>query len=345
MHSAKIHIVFTLVSDTTPKAAGMFEFFALLSAESTIEYQHLSLRSFEASVSIHVRIEVLVLKRRSNMASSVHAIDAYLFSITGLLGLIANAIQIALLRRDENQKKSTFAIALLSLNIADLLASILYMFRGGISIMAVLGAASLALLEEWKKPMMSALLFSLTSSFTHLIFIAIQRVLAVTFPLKIKVILTKSKSFLILAALWAFSLTPALTNYFHPKIFGTVPYITILTAVTLLITYSIICYKARKQNSLNNMNEAMRRRRQQTDKEVLVYSIAVTTVFIVCNLPKTISMFLHPPVYLMAVCDVLYTSNPFIDPLLYFAWSFLKRKRRAVVDHALAAAISFSDIK
>ncbi len=255
--------------------------------------------------------------------------QAYIFTITGSISIVANAIQLSLICRDKNQKKTVFGLALISLNIADLLASILICLEGTTIFMMLFKTIDLESFENFEEPLYAAVTFSLASSFTHVVYIAMQRVIAVAYPFKVRQILTKTRCYVILAILWMISISLAIFVYFDTYSgFIALGYVMLTTGVAMIILYSIVCYKTLKRGILNTSEDvSMRRRRRESERRVLVYSIAITIVYIVCNYPEGLNEFIEYPKFLYIASDFLYSVNPLLDTLLYFMASYCRRRR------------------
>ncbi len=259
-------------------------------------------------------------------------IRSYIFTTTGSIGFLANLIELVLLCRDKMEITSVFRLALLSLNIADLLVSLVVLLIGVTYAvhMSIFNANNLPLYKYLVYRM--SIVFSVNLSLTHILFIAIQRLIAVVFPLKVKHIMTKSRCCFILSLLWLFSVTFAAMVYFYAEMFVIIHYLTIITGVLLILMYSVICCKTMKASMASFSSEEMQRRRQKSDKEVLLYSLAITGVFIVCNFLNSMRTFFEYSFYLIVTAETLLTLNPFTDTVSYFAWSYYKRRVQAMVN-------------
>ena len=110
-----------------------------------------------------------------------------------------NSIQIHMISQQQNMK-NPFQITLLSLSTADLLTAITLLLDGGIYALKILRIIPA---HDTFTVVQTALYgFSLSSSMLHVIFIAIQRLLAILFPLRIKSLLTKRRCYLALFLAW-----------------------------------------------------------------------------------------------------------------------------------------------
>ncbi len=246
--------------------------------------------------------------------------DAVIYTSTGSTGLIADVVQLILERHGENRNKSIFGYSLLRLNIADILASLIVLLLGVANTLAKCRFIDDSLFEELSNTLIELIIFSLISSFTHVIFIAIQRFIAVASPLRVKQIITKTRCRIILATLWLVSIALVLIACFYEIVSVAFVYLIITTAVMLIVMYSIICFKTLKRGVVNIENEEMRRRRQRSNKDVLLYSVSITCIFIISTVPSVIGPYFiaFPPV-IEILNNVFISLNPFFDTLLYFA--------------------------
>ncbi len=256
------------------------------------------------------------------------------FTALGSLGLIVNSVQLILSCVDRSRTDSIFNIVLRSLNISDIFASMAFLFRGLLFILGLFTKTiEFMLFLELFWISNTAVMFSLACSFMHIMFIAIQRVLAVAFPLKIKQIITKTRCYIILAMLWVVSVTLAFINYFYAGVVSSIlSLIALVAGAILVITYFIICYKMMKRNVLDVNNIEMQRRHQQRNREVLLYSVAITVFFIICHYPESIKPFVRFTDLFSFISKTLYPLNPILDTCLYFLWSYYKRRKQAVVN-------------
>ncbi len=259
--------------------------------------------------------------------------DASIYTLAGVIGLAANSIQLIFSCRQRTQEGSVFGYSLLSLNIADILASLITLSLGLTNILAQCMVIDSALFKDLEYALLPAILLSVTSSFCHVIFIAMQRVIAVPYPLKVQQILNKTRSCILLVIMWFFFVTLAVVPY----VFA---FLVMITGITLTVLYSIVCYKTMNRNIVNNESEEQRRRRQQSDKDILLYSVSITILFMISCLPKAIDILHKYPPAMLIISHILFSLNPFFDTVLYFVWSIYKRRKRrqAIANHAQPAA-------
>ncbi len=259
-------------------------------------------------------------------------IYAYILILIGLLGVVVNIVQLILSCRDKNQRISAFGVALLSLNIADFLAAMILFIEGALLYIHAVMKINFPL-THWIEVAIAALVFLYTSSFTHVVWIAIQRLVAVVFPLRVKQIFLISRCYVMLVSIWVISVVPAFVSQINIKLAASLlVFIAITTGISLIVFYSVICFKTMNRNIANDAGGVLQKRRQKSEREVLLYSLAITAVFIICNFPVSITILLELPLNSFTIaCDILYCLSPFLNSLLYFAWSYNKRRRRTIV--------------
>ncbi len=257
-------------------------------------------------------------------------VKTYIALAIGSLGFIANITQLIVICCGKTERKSVFGLSLISLNVADLLLSVSIIL---LQIRSLQKFNSFLVFDLW-----NFYLFSMISSLTHVTFIAVQRAIAVAFPFQVHRIISQSRCCIVLSVLWAISIALVLIRRFYSytgAAFAVLCF-AIVTGVFLIIMYSIIYIKTMKRNMVNNASEEMQRRRQQSDRHLLIYSMVLTVVFIICNYPYVIVIIAilrggKFPNYVRNVCFILFTLNPFLDSLLYFFWSYLRRRKQALL--------------
>ena len=222
--------------------------------------------------------------------------------------------------------KSVFGLTLLSLCIADIFGGLSFAICGLLRLIESSGRETIYIVSnsKFKKSYQvghAALFFSVSSSFFHVLIIAMQRLLAVFSPLKFKVLFTYKICAILLALTWLLSLALCVLAFYSVLIlFFVTFYTTFIVCIVLVIIYAAICYqtmlttKRRRAMAVNSADS-------DSMMKVIRVSLTVTIAFLVCT-------FLHPVYYLFVNGKIpnpmyhLVTSiiavNPFLDPLIYF---------------------------
>ena len=111
----------------------------------------------------------------------------------------------------------------------------------------------------------------------HLIFITLQRLIAVRFPLSCGRIMTTERCILVLLMIWAISTTPV---PFPGKVKYLMGAATLICGVVLTLAYSFIGYLLTKRGKT-----ASSAAQSSQNTYVLAYAITLTSVFIFCTFP------------------------------------------------------------
>ena len=224
--------------------------------------------------------------------------------------------------------KSVFGLTLLSLCNADIIGALSFAVCGTLRLIEYSGRETILIVpnskfeKSWKAGH-AALFFAVFSSFLHVLIIAVQRLFAVFFPLKFKVLFTYKGCATLLIFAWLLCLSLSILAFRSVMTLFLVSYWTTLTVNCLLIlAYSAICCKTllavKHRRSLTIRSKSGG---DGATKKVILVSLAVTVCFLVCT-------FVFPIYYLFVLCKwpnpmyhvvtSMIAINPFVDPLLYF---------------------------
>ena len=233
------------------------------------------------------------------------------------LGLAANMIQtvVCIARR---RYRTNFDISLISLSIADIISCVIF---------TLFGIAEIVYSHPFAKVMTKALDFAVITMFTHIIFIAVQRLLAVIYPLRINWLLRRSRFYFLLAFTWVtacfYGLISDLVNVDHMRVNS---YTILVSGSALIALYTGISYTTtRNGRSLQNAGQVHNRRRNST---VLLHSFLVTMNFVTCFFPFAIVyLFVTPERISSLVIDMLVALNPLLDSVAYFYMRHCTRKQ------------------
>ena len=178
------------------------------------------------------------------------------------------------------KKKHTtnFEKSLMSLSFADILTSITLIFLASVELKFDI---SLFLYIN------IFLNLSITTMFNHTILIAAQRLIAVVYPLKVKIILSKRRFHVLLALTWISACVYGIGIVFITKDFVQVDcYLILISGIILIILYAAISYTTYwKDKDLYNFTYREERGRSRS---VLLHSFLVAMAFIVCFFPFAI---------------------------------------------------------
>ena len=235
------------------------------------------------------------------------------------IGLIANVIQM-LFCINRKQYRTKFDISVISLSVADTISSVTLALKGLVEIFDAV--------QFWD--MVNATLsFSIICSIAHTIFIAVQRLLAVIFPLKIRQIFRKGRFHALLAFMWitcgAFGI---IVHFVIVHDLDLISRIILVSGTTLIVLYTGIAYVAsRRDTRLQNASQVHNNSRNTT---IFLHSFLVTLSFVGCFFPLAVSnLFMNLGVSATVTIDSLLTLNPFIDSTVYFYVMYFQRRRRS----------------
>ncbi len=216
-------------------------------------------------------------------------------------------------------------MTLLSLCIADLITSIM---ATSIALNDILSALNIAKAEWSELVAITGFSFSNGTSCFHILFIAMQRLCVVMFPLRFKRLFTVFRAKLALVSIWLF--TAGLTTFycfFRKFIFTHSSYILIANCVTLITLYGWLCYKMQKHE---NDRQRVLNSNRKTNRRIFVHSVAVLSAFIFCSLPFAL-VFAFPwhvfGIIGYRVGGVMISLNPMLDSLLYFLMSHCRKNQ------------------
>ena len=251
------------------------------------------------------------------MSSFFHA-SYFISEIIAASGIVLNTIQISSTFRQGN-KARPFDLSIVSLSAADLLSSIftlVFMIHWHLSHNSLIQQTSV--IESVSRAFLQ---FSVTSSIFHLVFIAIQRVFAVVFPMQFRTRFTTRHCYEVIGVTWILSLTFSLINFFAlpSDIIG---YAVIVSEVLFVITYSIICLSVKKHNNATQRLRTTVHQHRSAFRGTFFYAIYMTVAFILCTLPLALYatgiVKRIDPSYVFEWARWMFYLNPTVDSLLYF---------------------------
>ena len=241
----------------------------------------------------------------------------------GFVGFIINIVQIILICR-QKKKKSAFLLTILSLGIADglsALAVVIYEIYWFLAVHRTIFSILPSMISLWI--FLGTLIFSQTVSFSHLIFIALERFVAVFYPIRLADVFSRRRCILGLAVIWFLSAIPSIVFQFTRKVHS-FKLIIQICALSLIIFYTAICIKVnRRPKFMTPRNGASSRRSK--NRKLVIHAVAVTLGFIICAFPFCLS---DPGDKLnLWIAVLMLNCNSSIDSLLYFLLQYYTSRR------------------
>ncbi len=244
--------------------------------------------------------------------------------VVGCLGIISNILQIILISRS-SERRTVFTMTLLSLSIADLIASIM---ASSYACIVMISALNIRYNDWFAFIGLIGLIFSSATSTFHILFIGIQRLCVVMFPLRFKRIFTTFRSRIVLTVIWIASAATAALLAFFPRFINRVcGYALIIACVMLIFLYSWLCYIMHKHHQDGRHLHSSNRKK---NARIFIYSVAVLSSYVICSIPMALTMLLPERVFGnfgFRLSGVIFTLNPLFDSLLYFLSSYCRRNR------------------
>ena len=234
------------------------------------------------------------------------------------MGIALNICEVASLFHAK-RTKLPFDITLISLAISDLLLALLLAITTVLNYILPTGITSTLYRRIF---IFFFFLLLSSSSALHMIFIAIQRLIAVLYPLKVSILITKKRSGITLLLLRMTSITASIpiTHYIYQRIVMFTPFIS---SIIVVVCYFIITLQMMKRRAPAVAGQ------QRQNNSVLVYSISITAIFLICTLPFAIlAIQEHVPLARMILPSYvlhLFYLQVVLDPILYFFCQVWKR--------------------
>lgn len=252
-------------------------------------------------------------------------------------GVVLNTVQIIRTFRHK-QRKAPFDLSVASLSVADLCSSgftLIFMIYWHLLANSLIKHYSI--IDSVNRV---CLQFGVLSSIFHLAFIAIQRVLAVTSPLKFRSRFTTTNCHRSIAVVWILSLAVSMVNFFASSV-DIIGYIVLSSEVLLVIIYSIICCAVKKQDNAAKDLRSPEQNRSSVFRRIFLYAMYISLAFILCTLPtalySTQIIKRVDPSYVYEWVRWMFYLNPTVDSLLYFYFQKAKVSgsyRQAAMDNS-----------
>lgn len=233
------------------------------------------------------------------------------------IGVALNVLQIALLLH-QRRTKLPFDVTLISLALANFVVSlapmVIYLFL----------IANISLTKYLIYVLAYIYTASNSTSALHLVYIALQRLIAVSHPHKFSTWLTRKSCVTTLGLFWLVPILLVLPlqldfTYSYYKFYIHIP--------LLLGVIIFLCYAALNYYILTRRRISIRGQSSSRSFQLLVYSTVVTLVYLICTFPITILLICAKdrsavPLY----ASYLYVAHVVLDPLLYFLFQYFKSR-------------------
>eukprot|EP00795_Rhopilema_esculentum_P008362 gene8362-14333_t len=247
------------------------------------------------------------------------------FPTIGGVGVIANTLLIAALYK-ERKLKRPFQMTILSLTVADLLNCIWLTVAG-----ATFPPVTHKMFPVYHQIFSSLIAFSLITSLLHLMFVSLQRLVAVLLPFRSKHLITSQRCAIVLALIWLTTAIVVALFYavsLKETMFILVPVLTFICALLLILSYSFICYRVRLRKRLASTASSSQ------SEYILLYSILVTVLFIICTFPANVTIMYYRKLNdNLKYVAFLQWLNPVMDPSIYFLSKKIRRRKKKQVEH------------
>ena len=240
------------------------------------------------------------------------------FVITCII-IIINFIETLILIRNR-ERLTNYECHLLSLSISDLLVGI---SKGSVSFIITIGVIKVPTDQE-----LSIVWFSVACSLSHTAAITCDRLLAVLYPMKHRVLSTRRNIMIMLVIAWSFSLLvfPITFTAIH-DIKLCLSVVILITSILILISYGFIINKAvikrrRFLSTSTNCREQTVKMKKEFNLVCMCFLISIT--FVSMMLPFSISAILHDEPSINT--RLLLVANSIANPIMYFFWKYIDRK-------------------
>ena len=255
-----------------------------------------------------------------------------LFTVAGALSVVFNLAEIILIAKKWRSLKS-YDQLLLSLSASDFITGLTF-FGFGIS-----HFSGLSLEENVTRCVSSmGLIMAFAISVKNLLLIGLDRLVAVRFPIKHRIWMTRNKMNLIIVMLWIVmilcgttvllvwrSQPPGLEYGFHLV----APWAILSSAVILTMMYAHIIYVVVRKKHLTNIQNRESRRQ---DNVVIATCISIVLIYLACSCPVAFQIAIE--LRSNYKTTILLVINSVLDPLVYFFKShYEERKKKNIQAH------------
>ena len=266
------------------------------------------------------------------------------FAFFGLLAVMLNILEVWLIL-NKSKRKTCFDIILLSLSSADLINGATYLAGGIYSLLDIVLPLELSatlygtIIFYSSYPLMA---LGVGSSLGHILLITSERIIAVYFPLKLRMWITKNRTLFGLFTIWCVTLVSAMSMVYVLK--NTCQMYTVwivysstifLMSFSMPVLYALIARKAisasrqqRQRFEIPHGQEPNNRvSNNKKERLIVINSGIVTLCFILCNMPMAVYPFFKIEKFMSIIVSIM-ALNPVLDPIVYFLSSYYTRDKR-----------------
>ena len=243
---------------------------------------------------------------------------ALTFSISGL-SIALNSGEIASLLH-ERRTKLPFDIALISLALSDLPLALTVLALNIMIYVRPIWTKS----KIYSNTFIFVIYLSSLSSALHMLFIAIQRLVAVLYPLKVSIWITRKRSIITVLLLWLTSVVVAVPVPMENDIYNRMLIFTpFVSASIIVVCYFVINFRMMTRKIPTGGAQ------QSQNISILVYSVSVTAIFMICTFPYTIFAIQQgahmPRMQFPDYSIYLFYLQTVLNPFAYFFFQVWKR--------------------
>ena len=255
----------------------------------------------------------------------------FIYAGVGGVACILNTWQILLIMKKE-KNKTAFDNTLVSLAISDLLYAIC-------SLVTPMTLKYLPSHHSWFKPSVSVIFsagtFTISSSVFHVVYIAIERIILVYYPLKHIIFVRRRIGLIVIAIVWFLSLftTIICTVYMHNTykdiVVASASSLNIGLGLAVLILYLSLVLKLKQISKVAregiNHGSTIAATTSRRQKRVMINSFAVTLVYIGCIYPPCITNVIQDKEEYYFYVGIFLSLQCVLDPLVYFFIHYCRR--------------------
>ena len=247
------------------------------------------------------------------------------FIVVGGLATILNLAEIILICKTRKNFKS-YEQLLLSLSASDLVSGLAFLCLGIL----------LPTITETPAQRLIGLIMPFLFSAENLLFIGLDRLIAVRFPLKHRIWVTQNKmKFTIILSWTVILLTLAGMFWIHetsPEMvqesFYLIPYSILFIVIVFTMIYAYIIYIVMTRKSPTNSHQKQHRRREK----VLVTTCAlIVAIFIACSCPIAFEILTKKDA--SHTTSIFLVVNSMLDPPVYFFKYYFDKKIKKEPKH------------